>query len=368
MKKLVLAFLPAVMMFGTVNAQDQLPANPQPGKCYVKCITPDEYRTETVTVQDKPAYKVLKVVPAEYKTVTEKVLVKPATKKFIYHPAVFETYYETYESEQGYNKLAVTPTTFKTVSQEVEVQPVLSGWEYGTYSDCKSDDPRDCRVLCFKEYPAVNQTIYTQAIEKDATTTAKAIPGRDSKVKKQKIVKDAYVEEISIPAEYTTISKKVLVKDETTTFETIPATNKTYTKQVLTKKGGVTVWEEVDCKLTTMNILPIYYELGSARLTAASKKVIDERLLSLLNAKPNIRIELNSHTDSRGKASANQALSQARANAVVTYLVAKGIKRTRLEAKGYGETRLKNNCADGVKCTEAQHQKNRRTEFRVIGY
>lgn len=117
-----------------------------------------------------------------------------------------------------------------------------------------------------------------------------------------------------------------------------------------------------------MNILPIYYELGSARLTSASKKVIDERLLSLLNAKPNIRIELNSHTDSRGNAAANQALSQARANAVVNYLVAKGIKKSRLEARGYGETRLKNNCADGVKCTEAQHQQNRRTEFRVIGY
>lgn len=368
MKKVLLSIFAFGAVVATTNAQDQLPANPEPGKCYVKCITPDEYKTETVTVQDKPAYNTLKVVPAEYKTVTEKVMVKPASKKFIYHPAVFETYYDEYESEQGYNKLAVIPATFKSATEQVEVQPVTNGWEYGVYSDCKSDDPRDCRVLCFKEYPAVNQTINTTVLDADAKTTSAVVPGKNSKVKKEKIAKEAYVEEIAIPAEYKTITKRVLVKDESTTSASVASKSKTYTKEVLTKKGGVTVWEEVDCKLTTNNILPIYYELGSARLTSASKTIIDTKLLSLLNAKKNIRIELNSHTDSRGQASSNQALSQARANAVVNYLVSKGVSKSRLVANGYGETRLKNNCADGVTCTEAQHQQNRRTEFRVIGY
>lgn len=368
MRKLLLILLPMLMVVASVKAQDQLPANPEPGKCYVKCITPDEYKTETMTVPNQAAYNVLKVTPAEYKTVTEKIMTKPASKKFIFHPAVFETYYDTYESEQGFTKLAVVPATLKTVSEEIVVQPVTSGWEYGTYSDCKSDDPRDCRVLCFKEYPAVTETIYSKVVDTDATTTTTVIPGKSSKVKMEKITKEAYVEEIEIPAEYTTITKKVLVKDEATTSSTIPATTTTITKQVLTKKGGVTVWEEVDCKLTTNNILPIYYELGSARLTSASKTVIDQKLLALLNAKPNIRIELNSHTDSRGDSASNQSLSQARANSVVSYLVAKGVNKSRLVANGYGETRLKNNCADGVSCSEAQHQQNRRTEFRVIGY
>ena len=80
----------------------------------------------------------------------------------------------------------------------------------------------------------------------------------------------------------------------------------------------------------------------------------------------NISIELNSHTDSRGSSSANQTLSQARAQSVVNYLVAKGINKNRLVAKGFGETKLVNKCADGVTCTEAQHQQNRRTEFRII--
>lgn len=368
MKKVLLSILTMGLVVTSVNAQDQLPPNPQPGKCYVKCITQDEYKTETVTIQDKPSFNTLKVIPAEFKTVTEKVLVKPASKKFIYHPAVFETYHETYESQQGHNKLKVVPAKFKTATEQIEVQPVTSGWEFGTYSDCKSDDPRDCRVLCFKEYPAVNQTITKTILDVDATTTATPIPGKSSKIKKQRISKEAYVQEIAIPAEYTVITKRVLVKDESTSSTPVSSTNKTFTKQVLTKKGGVTVWEEIDCKLTTNNILPIYYELGSARLTSASKRVIDNKLLSLLNSKKNIRIELNSHTDSRGKASSNQSLSQARANSVVNYLVSKGISKSRLVAKGYGETRLKNNCADGVTCTEAQHQQNRRTEFRVIGY
>lgn len=368
MKKLLLTLLPAFLMVATVTAQDQLPANPEPGKCYVKCITPDEYKTETITIPSTPAYTVLTVTPAVYKTVTEKIMTKPASKKFVYHAAVFETYYDSYESEAGFNKLTVVPATLKTVTEEIQVQPVTSGWEYGVYADCKSDDPRDCRVLCFKEYPAENQTITSKAVDVDAKTTAEKVPGKSAKVKMEKIVKDAYVEEIAIPAEYTTVTKKVLEKDETTTSTTVAATTKSITKQVLTKKGGVTVWEEVDCKLTTANILPIYYELASAKLTSASKTIIDQKLLTLLNAKPNIRIELNSHTDSRGDAGSNQALSQARATSVVDYLVSKGINKTRLVANGYGETKLKNKCADGVECTEAQHQVNRRTEFRVIGF
>jgi len=368
MKKVLLSILSFGMLATTVTAQDQLPSNPQPGKCYVKCVTPDEYKTETVKIQTKAGYNTLKVVPATFKTVTEKILVKPASKKFIAHPAVFENYTETYESQAPSNSLKVIPATFKTGTEKIEIQPVTNGWEYGTYSDCKSSDPRDCRVLCFKEYPAVSTTVTTTNVDKDASTTSVNIPGKTSTITKQKIAKPAYVEEVAIPAQYKTITKRVVDKPASTTSVSVDAQFRTITKQVMTKKGGVTVWEEVDCKLTTNNILPIYYELGSARLTSASKSVIDNKLLSLLNSKKNIRIELNSHTDSRGAASSNQALSQARANSVVNYLVSKGISKSRLVANGYGESRLKNNCSDGVKCTEAQHQQNRRTEFRVIGY
>jgi outer membrane protein OmpA-like peptidoglycan-associated protein len=77
-------------------------------------------------------------------------------------------------------------------------------------------------------------------------------------------------------------------------------------------------------------------------------------------------IEIRSHTDSRGDAARNKALSTERAKAVATYLNSKGISRKRLIAIGMGESQLVNNCTDGVICTEAEHQRNRRTEFRVI--
>jgi len=73
-----------------------------------------------------------------------------------------------------------------------------------------------------------------------------------------------------------------------------------------------------------------------------------------------------SHTDSRGNDDFNQSLSQQRANSVVNYLVSKGITRSRLTARGFGETRLTNRCSNGADCSESQHQRNRRTEFRVL--
>ena len=94
--------------------------------------------------------------------------------------------------------------------------------------------------------------------------------------------------------------------------------------------------------------------------------MIDSKLLKLMKDKPNIRVEIASHTDSRGSSEANLVLSQSRAESVVNYIVSGGIQRYRLVAKGYGETQLKNGCFDGINCSEAQHAVNRRTEFRVL--
>jgi hypothetical protein len=84
-----------------------------------------------------------------------------------------------------------------------------------------------------------------------------------------------------------------------------------------------------------------------------------------LRDNPNITVELMSHTDSRGSSKSNVDLSQRRAQSVVDYLISQKIDPARLGAKGYGETRLLNKCKDGVKCSEEEHQRNRRTEFRI---
>ncbi len=82
---------------------------------------------------------------------------------------------------------------------------------------------------------------------------------------------------------------------------------------------------------------------------------------------PNIKIEIGSHTDSRGKDGYNMLLSQLRANSAVLYLITVGgIDKDRLSARGYGETRLVNRCSNGVACSPAEHQLNRRTEFTIV--
>jgi outer membrane protein OmpA-like peptidoglycan-associated protein len=79
-----------------------------------------------------------------------------------------------------------------------------------------------------------------------------------------------------------------------------------------------------------------------------------------------LKIELSSHTDARGNAAYNQKLSQARAQSCVDYLIKKGVPKTSIVAKGYGETQLLNRCKDGVQCSEEEHQENRRTEIKIL--
>jgi peptidoglycan-associated lipoprotein len=91
-------------------------------------------------------------------------------------------------------------------------------------------------------------------------------------------------------------------------------------------------------------------------------------LLNFLNANPNVVIELSAHTDSRGTSRDNLMLSTKRAKSAVNYLMAHGIEKNRMAYKGYGETKLVNNCADGVECSEEKHQANRRLEFKIIKF
>ena len=114
-----------------------------------------------------------------------------------------------------------------------------------------------------------------------------------------------------------------------------------------------------------VNIEPIYFELNSSYLNKEAKKELD-KVVDLMNRYPEMIIESGSHTDSRGITGYNIWLSTRRAASTVNYIIDHGIDSSRITGKGYGETQLINECSDGVKCTEAQHAMNRRTEFVII--
>ncbi len=117
---------------------------------------------------------------------------------------------------------------------------------------------------------------------------------------------------------------------------------------------------------TTFNLDNVYYDFNSLKPKSSSLSSLD-KLVQVLKDNPDLRIEVLSHTDSRGPSNYNTLLSQKRAQGVIDYLASKGIERNRLKAKGLGESQLTNKCADNVRCTNAEHAKNRRTEFKILG-
>lgn len=343
-------------------------ANAQTGEegCFVRCIVPNEYSTQEVKVLVKPAYTTLTVTPATYETVEKRVMIKEASKRYEFTPAEYKTETVSYTSEDGYNKLSIVPASFSPSSESVEVAPAGGRYETTTYAGCESTNPLDCQGFCYRKYDAEFTSIATRTLANDASTTSAAVPGKTKTYNKQVLVKDAEIKTIDIPAEYKTITMRKLVTDETTTSTDVAAEYTTVTKQVLVKAGSIGEDKRIDCELLDANVLPINYPLGSANLTSKARKIIDTKLYKLMKDTPGVRVEISAHTDSRGSKSSNQSLSERRAQSVVNYLVSKGISRSRLVAKGYGESKLKNKCADGVTCTEAEHAVNRRTEFRVL--
>ncbi|TBN03027.1 flagellar motor protein MotB [Hyunsoonleella flava] len=112
---------------------------------------------------------------------------------------------------------------------------------------------------------------------------------------------------------------------------------------------------------------PIYFNFDSAKIRKDDSDELARIVDLMVNTYPEMTIKIESHTDSRGPAAYNDMLSNRRATATYNYLTSKGVDASRIiEYKGYGESNLTNGCDGTVRCTEAQHQLNRRTNFIVI--
>jgi len=300
--------------------------------------------TKTIkrTVMVTPPTTVVTDIPEVTKTIKKTVMVTPPTTRVIDIPEVTKTFKKTVMVTPPTTRVIDIPSVSKTMKRTIMVTPPTT---------------------VVREIPSVSKSFKVANISAESTTVV-AIPGVTKTFKRTVMTTPPQAIARTVDQKMATLKRTVLANDARVETTDIAAKYKTVTKEVLVKKGGLTTWEEVNCELVEYSPLPIVWNLGSATLTSTAKGLIDTRLMPVLNQ--GVAVEIASHTDSRGSASSNQNLSERRAQAVVNYLMAKGVNSSKLVAKGYGENRLTNRCSDGVTCTEREHQANRRTEFRVI--
>ena len=118
---------------------------------------------------------------------------------------------------------------------------------------------------------------------------------------------------------------------------------------------------DLGCKL---DLQPIYFDLDRFNIRPDAAVEL-AKILVAMQQYPELVIHIESHTDSRATDRYNEILSERRAQSTMAWLVERGIAPSRLSAKGYGETRLVNQCANGVECSEEEHQLNRRSMFII---
>lgn len=145
---------------------------------------------------------------------------------------------------------------------------------------------------------------------------------------------------------------------QTASFNTNNPSEKTFTRDFKLFKPKVGEVVRLD---------NIYYDYNSAVIRSDAALELN-KLVQILNDNPTMKIELSSHSDSRGGDKYNLDLSDKRAKAAVTYIISQGISTDRLYGKGYGELKILNHCKNDVKCSDEEHQFNRRTEFTITAF
>ncbi len=114
-----------------------------------------------------------------------------------------------------------------------------------------------------------------------------------------------------------------------------------------------------------LSLQPIYFDFD--KITIRPDAAIElMKVVEVLNLYPSMKIDVRSHTDSRGNENYNLKLSDRRAKATVEWIISKGIDSRQVTGEGYGATQLLNHCSKGVNCSDEEQQLNRRSEFIIL--
>ncbi len=109
----------------------------------------------------------------------------------------------------------------------------------------------------------------------------------------------------------------------------------------------------------------IYFDLSKPTIIPSCTPMVDS-LVDFMIRNPKLKLEIGVHSDGRTTNRASELLTPKRAQYLKDYLVYKGVAENRLTAVGYEKSTLLNHCTNGVKCTEEEHQVNRRVEFKIL--
>lgn len=169
---------------------------------------------------------------------------------------------------------------------EIITKPAFGRWELTTMNDCASADPADCQVLCYRTYPAEVFTYF-------------------------KPIDNA----LGQPFYYMVAGRR------------------------LVEKGGLTAYEEIDCKWNEVNELPLSFSAENHGLDDQDKQLITEKLLYLFHAYPGIRLSLSVYVNTFGSSGAeSQALAEELGEIIRDYLKAEGVGEEQLIISGFGES------------------------------
>jgi len=162
-----------------------------------------------------------------------------------------------------------------------------------------------------------------------------------------------------------TFTFRAFKKDYSTEEHIINTANYTEAPSLEVNQSLTYNYKELKDNKIVINVNPIYFGFDKWNLNKNATIELD-KIVQIMKEDTTLMIESGSHTDSRGTKSYNQILSERRSKAAVDYIISKGIDASRINAKGYGESKLLNNCADGVRCSIEDHKSNRRTEFVIM--
>lgn len=163
--------------------------------------------------------------------------------------------------------------------------------------------------------------------------------------------------------------KKYYVRGEKDEYETKEATTTvpnvsgktnlpiTTSKKLKEIKVGTDLAKTFDIKI-------IYFDLDKSKIRPDAAIDI-AKIIEVMKEYPKMKVDVRSHTDSRQTFKYNEALSDRRVKSTIEWMIKNGISKDRITGRGYGENQLVNKCADGVECTEDEHQLNRRSEFII---